>query len=250
MAYETNLVGFISREEHNLLTTMLNHRVDVDQFSVVDGHFQAPVKHLSVPATDQHGQIMLGLYLSFATLMRCHLSDSLASTRKAIDATLSAYRLHVEPGTLPEYLEAGSSYRFIKKTIEKARKVDEIAYPLAPPLLELHGTCSAYGSHADIASFAHRIKVVPNGLGSALMEHSMFQYPEDPEEFRYYLAATLSAYSLMLGVLLAPVGKYASGFEVEAWGDASAALTASIEKVRLALAKAGVEKKAAAQAAT
>jgi hypothetical protein len=58
MAYETNLIGFISREENNLLTTMMNHRTDVDQFSVVDGHFQAPIKHLTVPAVDQYGQVI------------------------------------------------------------------------------------------------------------------------------------------------------------------------------------------------
>jgi hypothetical protein len=171
----------------------------------------------------------------------------LASTRKAIDSTLSAYRLHVEPGTLPEYLEAKYSYRFIKKTIEKARKNDETAYPLAPPLLDLHGTCSTYGSHADIASFVHRVKVVPRDTGSASIEHLMFQYPEDPEEFRYYLASTLSAYSLMLGVFVAPIEKYAPGFDVEVWAKASTALTASIEKVRNALARVRHEKKAASK---
>src|SRR4051812_26879118 len=94
--YETNLLEFVSKEENNLLTTIHNYHEDVEHFARVDGHFQAPTKYVTVPAADNHGRMLLGLYLfthyhlylSFVTLMRCHLSDSLASTRKAIDATL------------------------------------------------------------------------------------------------------------------------------------------------------------------
>lgn len=255
MAYKTNLLEFISKEENNLLTTIVNHRADLDQFSKVDGHFQAPLQHINVPATDQHGRTILALYLlthyhlylSFVTLMRCHLSDSLASTRKAIDATLSAYRLGVEPGTLEQYLNAEGPYKRITKTIERARKADPNAFLLAPPLLHLHGVCSEYGAHSDISSFVHRIKTVPLDSDTAVIEHHMFQYPEDPEEFRYYLASTMSAYMLMLGVYVVPVGNYAKGFDVKSWEASSGAVLASIEKVRKALAARWPEKKAAAE---
>ncbi len=56
MAYKTNLIEFISREENDLLTTTANFREDFDRFSKVDGHLQAPGDYLSVPASDQHGR--------------------------------------------------------------------------------------------------------------------------------------------------------------------------------------------------
>jgi hypothetical protein len=252
MAYTTNLLEFISKEENNLLTSMVKCHDDVAQFAKVDGHFQAIVKHLDVPADDEHGRTMLALYLfthyhlylSFVTLMRCHLSDSLASTRKAIDATLSAYRLCVEPQTLEQYLNAEGAYLRITRTMERARSADANAYPLAPPLLHLHGVCSQFGSHADVSSFVHRIKVVPVSSDKATIEHLLFQYPEDPAEFRYYFASTLSAYMLMLEVFIEPVGKYAAEFDLDSWRKSSNALVMSIEKVRAALAEAGLEKKA------
>ena len=250
--YETNLLEFVSKEEHNLLTTLHTYHDDVKQFSRVDGHYQAPTKHITIPAADNHGRMILALYLftqyhlylSWVTLMRCHLSDSLASTRKAIDATLTAYRLHAQPGTLQEYLQERGTYRFITRTITRARQADANLFPLAPPLLHLHGVCSQYGSHADISSFAHRVQVVPLDAGKAVVEHLMFQYPKNPTEFRYYLASTLSAYILMMQVFIDPIAMYTKDFNVGAWSDSAKKLIESTEKVRKALAKAGLDQKA------
>ena len=254
MEYQTNLLEFLSKEENNLLTSMMKYRDDVDAFSRVDGHFQAPVAYIDVPAGNEQARTVVGLYLfthfhlylSFATLLRCHLSDSLASTRKAIDATFTAYKLHLEPGTLKAYLEEDASYRFITKSIMRARKQDNNAYPLAPALLELHGVCSRYGSHADVSSFAHRVKVTPLGPDKARVEHLMFQFPEDEKEFRYYLASTLSAFMLMIAIYADPLSKLTKNFDVANWIKSSKALTDSIEKVRAALAKAGLQEQAGA----
>ena len=251
--YETNLLEFVSKEENNLLTTLVNYHADIGQFSKVDGHFQAPTKHVAVPAADTYGRTILGLYLfthyhlylSFVTLIRCHLSDSLASTRKALDATLTAYRLHAEPNTLDEYLNERGTYKFIARTISRAREKDANLFPLAPSLLHLHGVCSQFGSHADISSFVHRIKVVPLDAGKGVVEHLMFQYPKDPEEFRYYLVSTMSAYILMLQVFIDSVAKYTKDFDIDAWAASKNALIASTEKVRAALAAVGRAKKEA-----
>lgn len=251
--YETNLIEFASKEEHNLLTSIHRYHDDVTHFARVDGHFQAPVKHVNVAATDNYGRMLLALYLfthyhlylSFATMLRCHLSDSFASTRKAIDATLTAYRLHVDPSTLQEYLEERGTYKSIARTIGRAREKDSSIFPLAPPLLELYGLCSQYGSHADVASFAHRVEVVQLSKDQEVIEHLMFQYPKDPDEFRYYIVSTMSAFLLMLEVFIDPIAKYAKDFEVGAWCDSTKKLIASTEKVRAALANRGLQSKAA-----
>jgi hypothetical protein len=103
----------------------------------LDGTFQAPIPHLRIAANDEYSQTVLSLYLfthyhlylSTVMLLRCHLSDSLASTRKAIDATLTAYRLIVEPQTLEEYKSQHRHYQFIKGHIERRRKADPTLFP-------------------------------------------------------------------------------------------------------------------------
>jgi hypothetical protein len=249
--YETNLIEFASKEEHNLLTSIHTYHDDVTHFARVDGHFQAPVKYVNIPAADNYGRMVLGLYLfahyhlylSFATMLRCHLSDSLASTRKAIDATLTAYRLHVEPGTLQEYLDEQDTYKFITRTIRKTREKDASKFPLAPPLLELHNLCSQYGSHADVASFVHRVELVPLNEDQAVIEHLMFQYPKDRDEFRYYIVSTMSAFLLMLEVFIEAIAKYTQDFDVVTWRDSTKKLIASTDKVRAALANGGLQSK-------
>jgi hypothetical protein len=70
----------------------------------------------------------------------------------------------------------------------------------------------------------------------------MFQYPKDPDEFRYYIAATMSAYILMMQVFIDPISKYTKGFDVSAWSESTKQLLASTEEVRSALAAAGKRK--------
>jgi hypothetical protein len=249
--YETNLIEFASKEEHNLLTSIHTYHDDLVHFARVDGHFQSPIKHINVPAADNYGRMVIGLYLfthyhlylSFATILRCHLSDSLASTRKAIDATLTTYRLCVEPATLQEYLDEQQTYKFITRTIRKARKKDASKFPLAPPLLELHDLCSQYGSHADVVSFVHRVEVVPLNEDQAVIEHLMFQYPKDHDEFRYYIVSTMSAFLIMLEVFVDVIAKYTKDFDVGNWHDSTKKLIASTEKVRAALANGGLQAK-------
>jgi hypothetical protein len=90
---QTNLLEFIGAEETNLLVTMHMCHPDLAKpFPMLDGAYQAPIKFIDVNINDEHKQALLALYLfthyhlyfSMVCLLRCHLSDSLSSTRKAI----------------------------------------------------------------------------------------------------------------------------------------------------------------------
>ncbi|MGH8771466.1 MAG: hypothetical protein ACREV2_09860 [Burkholderiales bacterium] len=90
---------FIGTEETNLLVTMVKCHAEIAKvFPILDDVYQAPIKLVDVNINDGHKRTVLALYvythyhLYFSTvcLLRCHLSDSLGSTRKAIDATLTA----------------------------------------------------------------------------------------------------------------------------------------------------------------
>lgn len=64
MEYKTNLIEFLSKEENNLLTTIVNCRSDLDAFSRIDGIFQAPFERIDVKATDNYSRMLVGLCAS------------------------------------------------------------------------------------------------------------------------------------------------------------------------------------------
>lgn len=223
---ETNLLGFLGAEEQNLLTTMVKcHRDIAIAFPKLDGAFQAPIKHIDININDEHPKTILALYLfthyhlylSTTLLLRCHLSDSLASTRKAIDATLTAYRLIIEPGTLEDYKNQHRDYQYIKHYVGRMRKDNLHAFPLAPPLLDVHDKCSEYGSHADISSFVHRISIDETpGTGKGIYRVGMFQLMSELE-IRHHLVMTFLAYTTMLKIYSEFVGGLAQGLDRGAW---------------------------------
>ena len=204
----TNLIDYISFEEHNLLVSVLEFKNDMVVFDRLDLAFQQPVSGIEVNEKDSVNEVIVALYLfahyhlyfSFSTLYRCHLGDSLHSTRKAIDASLTAYRLLTQPETLPQYVEGHGSYNRITRTVARARELDATSYPLAPELLHLHGICSEIGSHADITGFVHRIRIKEVDATRSTFEHLMFQKPDDPHEFRYYITSTMLAFIKMLRI--------------------------------------------------
>ncbi len=90
--------------------------------------------------------------------MRCHNAEGLASTRKAIDATLSAYLMILDPSTINKYKARAKLFQYIKAHMEKVREKDNTKFPLAVELIEFHNLCSQYGSHADIDGFIGRME--------------------------------------------------------------------------------------------
>ena len=224
---KTNLLEFIGIEETNLLVTMAKFHTDIVQvFPKLDGAYQAPLGFIDIKIDDAHKQTVMALYLfthyhlyfSTVCLLRCHLSDSLGSTRKAIDATLTAYRLIEEPATLEQYHQQHRHYQAIKSYMDRARRHDATKYPLAGRLIELHDLCSEYGSHADISSFVHRITIAPTEeAGKGLFKVQMFQTPDTDLAHRAYLVETLLAYTEMAKVFSTFMGSVTTGFDVTAW---------------------------------
>ena len=234
---ETNLLGFVGAEEQNLLVSLVKCHRDIAQaFPKLDGAYQAPIKYIDVNIKDEHPKTVLALYsfihyhlyLSTVMLLRCHLSDSLASTRKAIDATLTAYRLIAEPETLEEYKGQHRNYQFIKGYIERRKKKDAAQFPLAAPLIEFHEKCSEYGSHADISSFVHRLSVEEvEGTDKGILRVGMFQVMSELES-RHHMVMTFLVYGTMLKVLCQFIGGLAQGLDRAVWGNAIDDLLAAI----------------------
>jgi len=162
---EINFLEYLGAEEQNLLTGLMILKDDFDLFLNLDYIYQEPLKRLVISEQEDmipfelYRFIHFHLYFSMSCLLRYHVSESLFSTRKAIDAALTAYKLILDPGVTEKYKKRDNYFQYIKANIQKERKKDNSKYPLAAELIKIHDLFSEYGSHADINSFKDRLEV-------------------------------------------------------------------------------------------
>jgi len=236
---DINFLEFLAGEEQNILTTLVNLRQDFDVFSQLDSLYREPVGLMDVPlgeelVTSLYLFVHFHLYFSAACLGRSHLSECLASTRKAIDASLSAYEIVLDPTSQPLYKNRDNRFQFIKTHISKARKNDPSHYPLAAELLKLHDICSEFGSHADVSSFTHRVEIKNTGqTGKSTLRFHYFQFPRDKYEYHAYFVGTLLAFHQMLVIFRDFITSKAVGLQ-EGWKEKIAQLGSVLEEERAA----------------
>lgn len=202
---ELNFIEYLGHEEQNLLSSIINWKAEFDLFYNLDRVFQEPLRRMTVSSgsviiPQLYLLVHFHLYFSSSCLLRCHLSETLSSLRKAIDASLCAYMIILKPDSESAYLERDKYFQFIKSNIQREMKEDESLYPLARDLLSIHDMCSEYGSHSDISSFFHRLeRKEAEGENRDILFLHYFQFPRNPEEFRFYYLSMLQAfYSMFL----------------------------------------------------
>lgn len=200
-----DFLEYLGKEEINLTTSLVNFRQEFDLFGSLDLIYQEPWRRLDIKSTDESGMIIGQLYLfvhfylyfSISCIMRSHLSEAFSSMRKAIDATLSAYKIILDPSLTKAYIERNhndhNKFEYVKNTIEKEIKKDSTAYPLAKELLKLHESCSEYGCHADFNSFAYRLEFQEISKDTSRMVMNYFQFPKNQTEYKmYFIIISLS----------------------------------------------------------
>jgi len=141
------------------------------------------------------------MYFSVASYLRCHSKEAFSSTRSAIDAALSAYRVIEEPGSEENYLEGNKEFVFIKQTIKKALVKNSKSYPLAGSLIEFHEFCSKYGSHADLTSVVIGTQILESIEKKELLQHYFDRRPRKVDG-QYFLIVILTVYLKILEIFL------------------------------------------------
>ncbi len=201
-----NFLEYLSAEEQNLLIGMVNFRQEFDLFDALDRVYREPLGRLDVRESEAvipqlYLFVHFHLYFGFSCLLRAHLSESLTSIRKAIDAALTAYELILAPEKTKAYIERDSFFLFIKANVKRSIEIDSKSYPLAHELIKLHEDCSEYGSHADISSFFHRLEVQDGGAANKLklLVH-YFQYPRNREQYKFYILMFLYSFILIFKI--------------------------------------------------
>lgn len=200
---ELNFLDYLGKEEQNLLASVVNFKDEFDLFYNLDLIYQEPIQRLAVSANNivisqLYLLVHFYLYFSISCLLRSHLSETLSSIRKAIDASLSAYKIILDSNLSMSYLNRDKYFQFIKANIQKEMKNDAKLYPLAHDLIKIHDACSEYGSHSDISSFFHRLetKETDNKDQGMILLH-YFQFPRNPEEYKFYFITTLQGFYAM-----------------------------------------------------
>lgn len=200
---ESEFLKYLSIEEHNLLVSITMHRDEFHLFYNMDKVYMEPLARF-VAQEEQSVVVQLflfvrfHLYFSISCLLRCHLSEAVFSTRKDIDAGLSAYKIILEPDTAEQYLSRDRYFQNIKRNMQNEINRDTTKYPLAHSLIGLHDFCSEHGAHADDSSFFHRLerkKVLNAEVNEIVFQY--FQFPRPKEKFKFYYVSILEVFFLV-----------------------------------------------------
>jgi len=228
------LLDFMGAEHTNELVSTFKYAGHLNVLQAIDGFWRAPVEHIDVPqglhAVPQlYLFVHYHLYSTISNLMRLHVGEALGCLRKAIDASLSAYEMILNPTSAPEYEAGAFKFKFIKRTIEKARKNDATKYPLAPVLLSAWDVCSEFGVHADAKSFGLRLKKVKmEGVND---KHQLFflyfETPRTEAEGHFLFTDTFVNFLAMARIFGPFLRQYAQGLNHAAWEQQLEALQAA-----------------------
>lgn len=194
---EVNFFEYIGAEEQNLITSIVNFKSELELFLNLDKIYKEPLKRMQVSEEESiiptlYYFVHFYLYFSVSCFLRCHISECLAAVRKAIDASLSAYKIILEPNTAEQYLNRDKYFLRIKDNIQRDIKGDSSKYPLAHSLIKMHDLCSEYGSHADFSTFSDRLLIKKDEI----MFH-YFQISRSIENNKFYLLVSLYVYLLI-----------------------------------------------------
>lgn len=206
-----NLWQFLSSQEHNLLVCAgqnpdelgLYFSINELYFAVIK-RFQSPDNGLRNDLSDviiaqlftfSHGHFYQGM----AHLLRGHFADAFHSVRTTIDAGLHAYLIIEGGGTARQYLDGDEIFQKAKRTINNARRANPDAYDIAPYLMELHGICSRYASHADSAVFRNRTVLNPGENGFSV-DISYFQHEPQPDMHKLNMMMYLEAHLCVVSI--------------------------------------------------
>jgi hypothetical protein len=154
------------------------------------GHLQGLYRAPMSNATVGENEFVLFQLLTFthyhllyalASHMRCHLSEAFASARAAVDAALIAAQIIHNRASQVAYAQRTKPFDKLNRHYKNLIKENKpLPHALMPDLIKLHDDFSSFASHADIASFVHRIEKVEGY--TPMMAVQYFQFAKNRAE--------------------------------------------------------------------
>jgi hypothetical protein len=135
-----------------------------------------------------------------ADMLRCHLSESFASARIAIDAAMIAAQIIADRGSQIAYLKRTPPFdnyaRYLGNLIATGKP---LPHPLIEPLITLQKKLSTFTSHADIGSFIHRSEIRRES-GKEQLVVQYFQFADDESRRQMHNLSLFHVFVMVLDV--------------------------------------------------
>jgi len=230
-----NLLQFLAEEHACELVSVHKHPLHLHLFTAVDGLFQAPIPYCETPpglgtVSQLYLLVQYQLYAAMSSSMRLHQSEAYSSTRVAIDATLSAYRIIEKPELHALYQARDYSFQTVARFMKRERTKNPLSFPLAGEMLVAWDHCSQFGSHADVSSFFYRMETLPDidDASKQMLQFMFFQQPENDALAALHYSELLHTFMLMCEVFDPFVRDSARGFDHSGWSRARCELTVRV----------------------
>jgi hypothetical protein len=200
-----NFIEYLGRQEHNLLVSVIELSDAFHTFKILDEIIRQAQREVDIPESDEilgtmwmfvHSQY----YFAVSALLRGNISEALNGTRRAIDATLSAYKILDDPAESDNYKSRGGTFRNIKRSVKAEREADSDKYPLADLLIEMHEYCSQMASHADYSGIEPRLESRPKEPGKREQLYHYFDHPTDHYAYHGLFMDLLAVFCQMFSV--------------------------------------------------
>ena len=150
-----SLKAFLATEQANLKTGRAQYPRLLTRSEALNALYYTASVRIRVPIEEVVVASLFRLthyQLHFTTgcFLRGHWGEAFASARKALNATMSGLVLHSERRLLQKFRE--SKYPFNNTTKYLQRRCAQ--FPMAGVLIDAHGMCDHYASHADFQSLS------------------------------------------------------------------------------------------------
>jgi hypothetical protein len=199
-----DIIKFIGIEHEQVLVSLANGSEEIGLIGHLQGLYSAPMSNISVG----ENEFVLFQLLTFthyhflyalACHMRCHLSESFASARAAIDAALIAAQIIDDRASQVAYAQRTKPFDKLNRHYKNLiRDKKPLPHALVPDLIALHDKLSSFASHADVASFVHRVKRVEGEPLTMAVQY--FQFATNKAERQIHGLALLHTFVMVLDV--------------------------------------------------
>jgi hypothetical protein len=199
-----DIIQFVGMENEQILVSLANNNDELKLLNHFQGLYRAAMSNVSVGENEfvifqlltfTHYHLLYG----FACHMRCHLSEAFASARAAIDAALIAAQIIHDRASQVAYAQRTKPFdKLIRhyKNLIQANK--PLPHKLVPELIELHDSFSSFASHADIASFVHRVKRVDGETPTISVQY--LQFATNKAERQIHVLTLLHTFVMVVDV--------------------------------------------------
>jgi hypothetical protein len=199
-----DIIKFIGLEHEQILVSLARDKGELAAVNHLQGLYCAAMTNVTVKENEyvitqllffSHYHFLYGL----SCHMRCHLSEAFASARAAIDAALIAAQIIHDRASQVAYANRTKPFdklnRHYKNMIKSGKPLPHL---LVPTLIDLHDKYSMFASHADVASFVHRVKRVDGEMPMLSIQY--FQFATNDAERQIHVMTLLHTFVMILDV--------------------------------------------------